>query len=249
MHPALGDLIETVNDIQAARYPGAKVIFLAGSLIRGDGTSTSDLDLVVVYEELDAAYRESFRHQRWPIEAFVHDPATLEYFFRSVDRPSGVPSLPNMVAEGIEIPEPSEFSKKLKGLAKEVIDQGPPPWSHEDRDHSRYVITDLVEDLKAPRSRQEAIATLLSLYSALANHYFRSKGLWSSKGKTIPRSLIAHDTDFARRFLSAFDAALTSQQTDHVIELASDLLSPDGGYLFDGYTRLAPEEWRHEVSS
>jgi hypothetical protein len=28
----------------------------------------------------------------YPIEAFIHDPATLEYFFLEVDRPSGVPA-------------------------------------------------------------------------------------------------------------------------------------------------------------
>ena len=45
--------------------------------MRGQATETSDLDLVVVYERLEAAYRESFVHGGWPIEVFVHDPETL----------------------------------------------------------------------------------------------------------------------------------------------------------------------------
>jgi hypothetical protein len=48
------------------------------------------------------------------VEAFVHDPATLKYFFFEVDRASGVPSLPQMVVEGVEIPAPTEMSRALK---------------------------------------------------------------------------------------------------------------------------------------
>ena len=62
----------------------------------------SDLDLVVVFQKLENAYRESSRFDNWPVEAFVHDSETLNYFFQ-MDRVSGVPSLPNMVNEGVEV--------------------------------------------------------------------------------------------------------------------------------------------------
>ena len=63
--------------IQKDRYPNSDIIFLAGSVARGEGTATSDLDLVVVFQQLPAAYRESFQFEGWPVEAFVHDPETL----------------------------------------------------------------------------------------------------------------------------------------------------------------------------
>ncbi|MGI9449817.1 MAG: nucleotidyltransferase domain-containing protein [Geminicoccaceae bacterium] len=244
MKPTRQELVAVARKIRAARYPSSKLLFLAGSLVRGEGTITSDLDLVVMYEQLDAAYRESFYHQKWPVEAFVHDPSTLDYFFRSVDRVNGVPSLPNMVAEGIEIPHPSAFGRRMKSLAESVIAEGPPAWSRRDSDLSRYMITDHIEDLRAPRSHHEAFATLSILYPALANHYFRSKGHWSAKGKTIPRALKSHDAAFAKRFLSAFDMALSSQEMSGVIEVAAEVLKSDGGFLFDGYTQHAPKEWR-----
>lgn len=62
---------------------------------------------------LPCAYRESFTFGGYPVEAFVHDPATLEYFFLEVDRPSGVPALAQMVVEGIEIPASSAGVKEL----------------------------------------------------------------------------------------------------------------------------------------
>ena len=81
-------IIDVANEIRSNRYKEAEAVFAAGSIVRGEGTPFSDLDLVVVYAELRCAFRESFRFGGYPVEAFVHDPATLEYFFaaRSVDR-------------------------------------------------------------------------------------------------------------------------------------------------------------------
>ena len=80
------ELITVAKAIHDQRYADAEVIFLAGSLIRGEGTPTSDLDLVIVFSQLPNAYRESFCFDSWPVEAFVRDPETLRYFFFEVDR-------------------------------------------------------------------------------------------------------------------------------------------------------------------
>jgi predicted nucleotidyltransferase len=104
-------ILDVAKAIQAARYTGAAT-FAAGSIVRGEGTSTSDLDLVVVYAQLSRAYRESFRFDGYPVEAFIHDPATLEYFVLEIDRPSGVPALSQMIAEGVEIPGPTALSRQ-----------------------------------------------------------------------------------------------------------------------------------------
>src|SRR4051812_16405128 len=92
--------------IHRARYPDAKVTLLAGSVSRGEVTPFSDLDLVVLFERIDRAYRDSFHWDGWPVEVFAHDPQTMEYFFTEVDRPMGNCSLPAMVVEGIELPAP-----------------------------------------------------------------------------------------------------------------------------------------------
>lgn len=43
------DLTFIASQILVEKFTGAEVVFLAGSIIRGEGTATSDLDLVVVY--------------------------------------------------------------------------------------------------------------------------------------------------------------------------------------------------------
>ena len=235
---------QVVTEIFATRYPDANVLFLAGSILRGEGTRFSDLDLVVIFERLPAPYRESFYFKDFPVEAFVHDPETLNYFFSEVDRPSGIPSLAQMVLEGIEIPQANALSRTLKELAAAVIQLGPPNLSAEEIRKLRYDITNLVDDIREPRSKAELIGTGAQLYDVLANCYFRTNNLWSAKGKSIPRILQQADQDLCSRFLQAFDELFVGGLPEKVISLAEEILEPSGGFLFEGHRLEAPRHYR-----
>jgi predicted nucleotidyltransferase len=54
--------------IVTSRYEGAAFAFAAGSIMRGEGTRLSDIDLVVIYDHLEAARRESFIVVGIPVE-------------------------------------------------------------------------------------------------------------------------------------------------------------------------------------
>lgn len=240
----MDELKNLVNRLHQEKYPEADVIFLAGSVVRGEGSITSDLDIVVAYNHLPNAYRDSYYFGGWPVEAFVHDPQTLKYFIENVDAPGGVPSLASMVSEGIELPARSLLSQRLKKMADASLQAGPPVWSSREIDSSRYFISDLIEDLKEPRNPGEAHAIASQLYNAISNHYFRSQRMWSANGKTIPRRLRKIDAGFAEKFEAAFNAVFTHGRTADVMALASEVLSRHGGFLFDGHRLEAPPEWR-----
>jgi hypothetical protein len=242
----VGELAAVVEKIRQQRYPSADVVLLAGSVVRGSGTATSDLDLVVLFNRLPRAYRESFHFDGWPVETFAHDLETLRYFFLEQDGPRGIPILMNMVAEGIEVPAATTLSTAAKRLARQVIEDGPVPWSAADIDRSRYMITCFADDLRDPRSRAEGAASASVLYAALANHYFRCRGLWSAQDKSIPRYLAAADAALAAEFDSAFAALYSTGDAASVIELAAKVLESHGGWLFDGYRADAPPEWRRD---
>lgn len=70
---------ETANKIWHERFSDALALFCAGSVIRGDGTAHSDLDIVVLFEHVPHAHRESLIVDGWPVELFVHDYQTLAY--------------------------------------------------------------------------------------------------------------------------------------------------------------------------
>jgi predicted nucleotidyltransferase len=239
------EVIKIANAIRNQRYSDASVVFVAGSLVRGEGTAFSDLDLVVVYESLPNAYRESFRFEGFPVEAFVHDTETLNYFFLEVDRPSGVPSLPQMVKEGIEIPGANAVAQSLKALANSVIEMGPPALTPEDDRKLRYVITDLLDDIRDPRSYAELIATGGRLYEALADYYLRANGRWSAKGKSIPQVLERLDPTVSGKYCESFEALFRHGDPSAVIALSEELLQTRGGLFFEGHRADAPSpRWR-----
>jgi hypothetical protein len=224
------------------------VIFLAGSIVRGESTPFSDLDLVVIFDKLPVAYRESFHFHSFPIEAFVHDPETLNYFLYEIDRPSGIPSLAQMILEGIEIPKANGLSRSLKQLATSVIQLGPPELSEEDVCKLRYDITNLVDDIREPRSSPELVATGAELYEALANYYLRTNKHWSAKGKSIPRILVQADADLCLRYTAAFDELFAHGRPESVIALVEDILTPRGGFLFDEHRLDAPANYRKPLA-
>ncbi len=237
-------IIDVANAVRSDRYEDAVAVFAAGSIVRGEGTPFSDLDLVVVYGQLPCAYRESFRFGGYPVEAFVHDPATLEYFFVEVDRPSGVPALAQMVLEGIEVPKPSATSQELKRRARSVVDAGPPALDSDSERRMRYFVSDLLDDLRAPRSRHELIGAGARLFELLADYHLRRRGLWSATGKAIPRVLQQTDASLCAVYCDAFEELFARGDPQAVIRFAEGLLRESGGPLFDGYRADAPPTWR-----
>lgn len=226
--------MEAARGILRERYAGARVIFLAGSVMRGDATPTSDLDIVVVFDELGDAYRESFTFAGWPVEAFVNDADSLRHFYER-ERKRGVPSLMRMVIEGLEVPEASEFSEGLKREAAAVYEAGPLAFDEAELQLRRYRLTDWADDIRFPRSGEELVASGAWLYQDASDFFFRSRGLWSAHSKTVPRRMREVDAEFASKFLAAFDALFTERRSDAAVALVEELLAPFGGMLFDGF--------------
>jgi hypothetical protein len=240
----------TVNVFDAARvicsqrYPDAAVAFAAGSLMRGEGTPYSDLDLVVVYSALPAAYRESFRFQGLPVEVFVHDPETLEYCFVEMDVASGIPALPHMVMEGQEVLRATDLSRQLKARAAALIDAGPPPLDAEGERRRRYMLSALLDDLRGWQSTEELMACGARLFEELADYHLRARGCWSARGKSIPAVLRRADAALCTRYCGAFESLFRESQISPVVRLAEELLEPHGGLLFEGYRSDTPKGWR-----
>jgi len=243
------DPIETAVEILRERYAGADSAFVAGSVIRGDATATSDLDIVVLFPRLENSYRDSFFHPPgdfacgWPIETFVHDEETIEYYFIEKDRASGVGAIMWMVHDGVAVPGPTPLNERVKSRANALLAAGPPPVSRSEVEYWRYTITGLLDDLAAPRNEGEARAIVTSLHHILANHWLRNAGRWGASGKTIPRRLAVADAGLAQRFDAAFAAAFDGRY-DALFALADAVLAPTGGRLFDGYSAKSDAAWR-----
>jgi len=107
----------------------------------------------------------------------------------------------------------------------------------------RYSITDLVDDLRDPRTTLESAATVGLLHEQLGDFYFRAQGCWSASNKHIPRRLAKIDPFLAVRWEEAFLDAWRGER-NKLLLLTEEILSPYGGFLFSGHRQDAPPDWR-----
>ncbi|MEI5906501.1 nucleotidyltransferase domain-containing protein [Bacillus spongiae] len=207
---------------------------LAGSVVRNEATSTSDLDIVVFDANVPNAYRESLIDFNWPIEVFVHNFTSYKKFFQS-DVERARPSLPRMVSEGVIIKGEGTV-KEIKREAEEILTLGPEAWTEEMIDLKRYFITDELDNFIGTSNRKEALFIANSLAEKLHEFMLRVNGQWVGSSKWIVKSLTQYDPKIADDFIEAFDSFYRNDQKEKVIKLVDDFLTPYGGRLFDGFS-------------
>ncbi|MFS0690695.1 nucleotidyltransferase domain-containing protein [Sporosarcina sp. 179-K 8C2 HS] len=215
-------------------YPHCQAAVLAGSVVRGEDTPTSDLDIVIFNSQIEEAYRESRIEYGWPIEVFVHSLTSYKTYFRS-DAERARPSLPRMVAEGIVLKD-SGILSNVKNEAAELLHEGPALWSEQTVTIKRYMLTDALGDLIGTQNEAEALFIANTLAEAIHEFVLRTNGRWIGASKWIVRALKEYDEDFADRFVEVFDAFYKTGNREGIIRLTDDVLAPFGGRLFEGYS-------------
>lgn len=229
------DALETAKDILNKYYPNCDGAVLAGSVVRGQETSTSDLDIVIIDNSIMSSYRESYIEDGWPIEAFVHNERSYQQFLED-DLKRARPSLPWMIAEGIALKDRG-ILEALKHQAAFVLEKGPEQWTASTIDFNRYFITDVLDDFVGSGERAEEIFIANALAEQLAEFVLRTNGQWTGASKWAARALRNWDSKFADRFVDSFDRFYRLGEKQAIIDLAEEILQPHGGRLFDGFSR------------
>jgi hypothetical protein len=240
------DVLGVAGRFVASHYSAAQGAILGGSRARGDESSGSDYDIVMLFESLqNGAWREMVEFEGQHIEVFAHDLATLAYFCHAVDRPSGIPALPVMVAEGVVVLSRSPTAlTAAREIAAETLRLGPPPLDKTNLRTRRFTISELAVLLRLDCDRHVLLAAGSSLYTLLADFALRAADRWSASGKALPRALTTMDSALATRFETAFTALFTMGDVVPVQSLVDTVLAPYGGRLRGGYLMRAPAEWR-----
>lgn len=229
---------EDVAQKIAQQFAHADAIFLAGSVMRGEGTPTSDLDMVIVTRHNDKApYRESLILDHWPIELFVHTPTSLEAFFQT-DCQARTPSLPNMCHEGHLVTPENAFSQQIRQRAAQLLQAGPLPLSETTRLQYRYQLTDLLDDLNGCSSPVESEFIVGKLLTASIEAFLAHEQSWSGSGKWLWRALQRSHPQQAEQLASALQATAKTQAIAQWV--TETVLPPLGGPLFAGYLLVAP---------
>lgn len=219
--------IEAAHQFINKHFPNCQGALLAGSVVRGEATETSDLDIVIFDKNLSSSYRESLIDYGWAIEVFVHNLTSYKQFFE-MDYQRARPSMPRMVSEGI--------IDSIKIEAMDILNKGPEEWSEETINTKRYFITDALGDFIGCSNRAEELFIANTLAELLSEFVLRTNRQWIGSSKWVIRSLRHYDVEFANHFVEAFDTFYKSGNKNQVIQLVDYVLQPFGGQLFIGFS-------------
>jgi hypothetical protein len=216
------------------RYANASLAILAGSVTVGRATPTSDLDLVVIAPgDPDVPFRESFYALGWPVEAFVHDEASLDGFFK-LDLQTSECTLATMVSTGVVVLDADGSASRLRDRATALIATGPPPASGDDLRQLRYFVNDALDDLRGDPLGDESTLVAPRLASGIAGLVLLSRRSWQGDGKWLLRNFKTTDPERADQLVLALRAHQVGDATQ-LISMAEEVLAMTGGEPFDGY--------------
>lgn len=175
----------------AAHYPRADVAIVAGSTARGDRTSTSDIDLLLLGDDLfdvDGQTSEASTHDfdGEIFEVFAYTSRGFdEWAARGIaqHRPVTV----HMLVDGIAIREDDQLGP-LRQRWRSVLDAGP-SLSAQESAFRRYVITDVLDDLEDAADPVEQRVEASILFERIAELMLLTEEQWIGAGKWLPRRL------------------------------------------------------------
>ncbi|MGW4165051.1 nucleotidyltransferase domain-containing protein [Streptomyces sp. NPDC004788] len=229
----MDDPVPTARALVRERFPAARAAFLAGSVLTDRRTPTSDLDIVVLLDGPPAPSRENLVHRGWPVELFVQTEADWRNFADQETAKRSSPLLA-MCSEGMLLVDGDGLGATLQAEARRRLAAGPPPLSDRERHYQRYVLTDLLDDLRGctdPAERVHLVAHTLQRASELA---LLAGGHWLGSGKWLSRRLAAAAPRLHLALTESAAQAVTGD-TDAFTAAVTEVLERAGGPLWDGY--------------
>ena len=243
---AVSEAVAFARRFVASRHPTAAAALLAGSRARGEGGPRSDYDVVLLFDRLpEGAWREKSWFEGKAFELFGHDPGTLSYFCRTMVARSGVPSVAEMVADGIAlVGEGGEALASARAMASRTLAAGPPPLDPAMKRTRLSALTELRETLASCPPGPALTSVGAALYPVLADFTLRSAGAWSASVKRMPAALVALDPALGDRFQAAFAALFGASDPGPVLALADSILARHGAGPGDSFRIASPPGWR-----
>ena len=189
--PSKIEPLDMAHHFISTHFPHCQAALFAGSIVRGEATATSDLDIIIFDDTLVSSYRESFIESGWPIELFAHNLTSYRTFFEQ-DCRRAIPSLPRMVTEGIVLKD-TNIVEDIKREARALLDSGPEAWSNETIEMKRYFLTDTLDDLIGCTTRAEGLFIASTLVTLVCEFILRTNRQWTGSSKWTYRALDRYD--------------------------------------------------------
>ncbi|MFZ3415004.1 nucleotidyltransferase domain-containing protein [Arthrobacter sp. 3Tela_A] len=229
------DPIKIARSYVEEMHGGAEASILGGSVASGCVTSTSDLDVAILYRG-GANYAETVRHQGWIVEAFIHTPKSLAFWYEK-ERSIRCAVLGDICARGLLLTDRGPGIQWQED-ARHYMRQGPLPLTDAERDLRRYDLSCSLDDLLGSNSRSETFAIASNVFRQSAELLLLGHQKWLGNGKWIVRRLEQLPTDEAALGLLSW-ADSPDYDTQRLAGIAEAVLEQNGGYIMEGFLRGA----------
>ncbi|GAA3643504.1 nucleotidyltransferase domain-containing protein [Microlunatus ginsengisoli] len=240
------DPVATARELVVERFPQARQAWLAGSVVLGLATETSDLDIPVLLDAVEV-HRETLRYRGWPVELFVHTEASIHQFL-ALDLARRRPSLARMISTGVPLVSGTAGDGVRRECAA-VLAAGPGFLDAVGLAYARYTLTDQLDDLAGGAAPPVRDAIAFDVWRGSAELLLACAGRWTGTGKWLVREVQALDeddgSDYANRLHDGLHEALDGRP-DALTVVADEILQQAGGRLGDGFYLNAPPLQRAE---
>ncbi|MBX2998384.1 MAG: nucleotidyltransferase domain-containing protein [Caldilineaceae bacterium] len=232
LHEPYTTALKQAVDYIIERYNPVGLI-ASGSVLRGEGDATSDLDLYVIHEQ---GWRQ--RAQRWfngvPAEIFVNPPQMIRRYFVD-ERQEGRFVTAHMLATGAVILNRGDVVERLRAEAAQELHQ-PPGLSEAALTMQRYMAATLLEDALDIEAKDpiNALFLLEQAMPQMIQYAFLAANHPLPRAKKTITALAALDPvlgELARRFYTEADPA---QRFTCAKEFAQRILGVTGFFSWEG---------------
>jgi hypothetical protein len=231
--------VDVARQLVTELFPGARAAWLGGSVVRGNASPTSDLDITVLLDGPPAPMRKSLEYGGWPVELFVHTEKSLAYFSNQ-DQQRRQPTMMRLVGESVVLLDTDGSGDRLQRSCRAEVAAGPTALTTAELDLLRYTITNLLDDLSdASGDERTAIASVL--WQDAARLLLTGAHHWSGTGKGLLREVAAYDSMHGTDHVPALMHGVRAED-DSLADEVDRILAAYGGRLFAGFELSANPE-------
>lgn len=232
-YPRPMDYADVAERFIATKFPTTTIAVMGGSSATGTRTRTSDIDLLLIGDDqfADSPSGHSVHEFEGEIfEAFGYTPAGFDHWAgRGIAK--GRPTIVHILVDGIGIRGGREL-EVLQHSWQDVLEAGPAV-SPNDLERRRYLITNLLDDLRDVGDPLERQVIAADLFTQTAELMLLTGQRWIGTGKYLPRRLREMSSSRAERLsqpLLRGDFAAFGDQVERELTLA-------GGRMLAGFVR------------
>lgn len=227
-----------VSDIEAHYHPIG--IFATGSLLRGEGGPTSDIDLFVIQRE-PFRQRLQRRYDDVPFEIFINPPPQVRRYFEDEHR-SARPITAHMLATGFIVLDLDPVVQTLRNEAAQWLATPPNP-STDTLRWRRYLIGDMLDNARDVVDNDAATADLF-LHRALdatLEYRFLVANRLLPRPKDALRELHRLDPQSGQLMRAALAAPAIPDKLERVAALVAQVAGVTGYFEWDSAQEPLPD--------